>query len=149
LPSRPKTSVGIEPRNRQDAPADCQTDSAEEKTSQDHEECLRQCQICGVHFCLSLFLFYPIRLPEFARDGGAEIRPPVGRGVEAIFEPAFRFARPQEIENSQKDDEGQNAERKSQRDVSYPHPENKRQEIRRGGRRENVFPIALINAEAF
>ena len=77
------------------------------------------------------------------------MRPPVPGGIEAILEPAFGLTRPQEIETGEQDDESQNSERKSGGNVVKPNSEKKWQEIRPDGRDQDVFPVALINAEAF
>jgi len=100
-------------------------------------------------FLFTFFASYPIGLSEFFIYRRTKIRPPVRRRIELVFQPAFRLARPQEIESRQKSDEREKPERKSERDVIKPQSERERQKISRGGWNKNEFPVALINAEPF
>lgn len=102
----------------------------------------------SINFCLPL-LCYPILRDEFLADWRAKAGPSVRRGIETVLEPAFRLARPQEIENAEQDDKGQHPERKSGGNVIKPNPEKEREEIHQAGRHKDVFPIPSIHAEAF
>ncbi len=75
--------------------------------------------------------------------------PSVRRGIHSVFEPAFRLARPQKIKNAEQGNESQHTERKSGGNVVKPNSENERQEISKRRRNQDVFPVALKNAEAF
>jgi hypothetical protein len=77
------------------------------------------------------------------------MRPPIAGCIHSVFEPAFGLTRPQEIETGEQDDESQNSERKAGGNVVKPNSEKKWQEIHHRRRDQDVFPVALINAEAF
>lgn len=75
--------------------------------------------------------------------------PAIRRRIHSVFKPAFRLARPQKIKNPEQNDESQNSERKSGGNVVKPNSENERQEIHHRRRNQDVFPVALKNAESF
>ena len=77
------------------------------------------------------------------------MRPPVAGGIHSIFEPVFRLTRPQKVETCEQNNESQKPKRKSGGYVVKPNSEKKRQEIHHRRRDQDVFPVALINAEAF
>lgn len=77
------------------------------------------------------------------------MRPAVCGGIHSVFEPAFRLACPQEIKTCEQNNESQNSERKSGGNVVKPNSEDEGQEIHHRRRDQDVFPIALKNAESF
>lgn len=89
----------------------------------------------------------PIRLSELLIDRRAKVRPAVARRIHFVFEPAFGFACPQKIKAAEQDHKSQKSERESGGNVINPNAENKRQEIHHRRWNQDVFPVALKNAE--